>query len=130
MKVRVWSRTFANAQKFANEIGAKACSTVEDAASGADVIVTATMATTPILCGKWVKPGALIDGEPILRFITILKLCFSCLAELAKEARNDRSSLTPNGTGERVTFLFLLGDQVFVSCCTAMCNSFSRLLAL
>ncbi|XP_073246588.1 ketimine reductase mu-crystallin-like [Porites lutea] len=61
-EVRVWSRTFANAQKFANEIGAKACSTVEDAVSGADVIVTATMATTPILCGKWVKPGALIDA--------------------------------------------------------------------
>lgn len=90
-KVRVWSRTFANAQKFANEIGAKACSTVEEAASGADVIVTATMATTHILCGKWVKPGALINGEPILSFITIffLILCFSRSAELAKEARND-----------------------------------------
>ena len=103
-KVRVWSRTFANAQKFANEIGAKACSTVEEAASGADVIVTATMATTPILCGKWVKPGALINGEPILRLITILILCFSCSDELAIEVRNDRSSLTPNGTWERVTF--------------------------
>ena len=94
----MWSRTFANAQKFANEIGAKACSTVEEAASGADVIVTATMATTPILCGKWVKPGALVNGEPILSLIIILILCFSCLADLAKEARNDRSSFTLNGT--------------------------------
>ena len=42
--------------------------------SGADVIVTATMATTPILCGKWVKAGALINGEPILSLITILQL--------------------------------------------------------
>ena len=47
---------------------------MEEAASGADVIVTATMATTPILCGKWVKPGALINGEPILSLITILQL--------------------------------------------------------
>ena len=47
---------------------------MEEAASGADVIVTATMATTPILCGKWVKPGALINGEPILSLVTILQL--------------------------------------------------------
>ena len=47
---------------------------MEEAASGADVIVTATMATTPILFGKWVKPGALINGEPILSLITILQL--------------------------------------------------------
>jgi len=61
-EIRVWSRTFANAQKFADEIGAKACSTVEEAASEADVIVTVTLATTPILCGKWVKSGALINS--------------------------------------------------------------------
>jgi len=58
----VWNRTFANAKKFADEIGAKACSTVEEAAVGADVIVTVTLATTPILCGKWVKVGALINS--------------------------------------------------------------------
>ena len=57
----MWSQTFANAQKFADEIGAKVFSTVEEAASGADVIVTVTMATEPILYGKWVKPGALIN---------------------------------------------------------------------
>lgn len=60
-KVRIWSRTFDNAQKLANEVGAKACATVEEAASGADVIVTVTLATSPILCGKWVKSGALIN---------------------------------------------------------------------
>jgi len=60
-EVRIWSRTFANAQKLANEVGAKACATVEEAASGADVIVTVTLATSPILCGKWVKSGALIN---------------------------------------------------------------------
>ena len=57
----MWSRTFANAQKFADEIGAKVFSTVEEAVSGADVIVTVTMATEPILYAKWVKPGALIN---------------------------------------------------------------------
>ena len=57
----MWSRTFANAQKFADEIGAKVFATVEEAVSGADVIVTVTMATEPILCAKWVKPSALIN---------------------------------------------------------------------
>lgn len=61
-EVRVWSRTFANAQKFADEIGAKVFATVEEAVSGADVIVTVTMATEPILYAKWVKPGALINS--------------------------------------------------------------------
>ncbi|KAL9956961.1 hypothetical protein ACROYT_G038530 [Oculina patagonica] len=61
-EVRIWSRTFANAQKLAEEVGAKACATVEEAASGADVIVTATLATNPILFGKWVKPGAVINS--------------------------------------------------------------------
>ena len=36
---------------------------MEEAASEADVIVTVTIATTPVLCGKWVKPGALINCE-------------------------------------------------------------------
>ena len=62
-KVRIWCRTFVNAQKLADEIGAKACATVEEAVSGADVIVTATLATEPVLFGKWVKPGALINCE-------------------------------------------------------------------
>ncbi|CAH3039658.1 unnamed protein product [Pocillopora meandrina] len=61
-EVRIWSRTFVNAQKLADEIGAKACATVEEAVSGADVIVTATLATEPVLFGKWVKPGALINS--------------------------------------------------------------------
>ena len=57
----MWSRTFANAQKFADEIGANVFATVEEAVSGADVIVTVTMATEPILYAKWVKPSALIN---------------------------------------------------------------------
>ena len=50
--MRVWSRTQANAKKFADEYDAKCCKTVEDAVNGADVIVTATFAVTPILEGK------------------------------------------------------------------------------
>ncbi|XP_031554176.1 ketimine reductase mu-crystallin-like [Actinia tenebrosa] len=61
-EVKVWSRTAANAQKFAEDIQAKCCGSVEEAVSEADVIVTATFATEPILKGKWVKEGAVINA--------------------------------------------------------------------
>lgn len=62
-QVRVWSRTAANAQTFAQEIGAKVCETAEAAVRGADVICTVTFATTPIVQQDWVKPGAHINGQ-------------------------------------------------------------------
>lgn len=37
-------------------------STAQEAVTGADVIVTATMSTEPVLYGDWVKPGAHING--------------------------------------------------------------------
>ena len=64
VKVRIWNRTLENAQKCAEEVGGKVCSTVEEAVRDADVICTVTLATTPILFGKWVKPGALINCKP------------------------------------------------------------------
>ncbi|XP_077994870.1 ketimine reductase mu-crystallin-like [Glandiceps talaboti] len=60
-QTRVWSRTFASAQTFATEFNAVACETVEEAARDADVIVTATWTTTPVLQYQWVKPGAHIN---------------------------------------------------------------------
>jgi thiomorpholine-carboxylate dehydrogenase len=65
-EVRVWSRTPANAQRFAAEHGARACPDVEEAVRGADIIVTATNSLTPFLANAWVKPGALVNavGSP------------------------------------------------------------------
>ncbi len=57
--VRVWSRNHDNAQALANDIGAKA-SAREKALRDADVIVTVTSATEPILQRVWLKPGALV----------------------------------------------------------------------
>lgn len=50
--------------KFANSVNGpvQVCSSAQEAVTGADVIVTVTMATTPILFGDWVKPGAHING--------------------------------------------------------------------
>lgn len=52
------------AQQFVNDLQGpvRVCSSVKEAVMGADLIVTATGASQPILFGEWVKPGAHIAG--------------------------------------------------------------------
>jgi ornithine cyclodeaminase/alanine dehydrogenase-like protein (mu-crystallin family) len=58
---RVWSPTIEHAKRFAQEIGATAMS-AEEAVRDADVIVTATSSTTPVLKGSWLKPGCHVNA--------------------------------------------------------------------
>ncbi len=60
-EIRVWSPTKEHAERFAKEIGATATS-VEQAISGADVIITATNSKTPVLKGLWLKPGCHVNA--------------------------------------------------------------------
>jgi thiomorpholine-carboxylate dehydrogenase len=60
-EIRVWSPTKEHAVRFAKEIGATA-TPVEQAISGADVIVTATNSKTPVLKGLWLKPGCHVNA--------------------------------------------------------------------
>src|SRR5215207_5474670 len=59
-EVRVWSPRRAAA--FANEHGVLATASPEEAVRGADVVVTATTSTTPMLFGEWLSPGAHINA--------------------------------------------------------------------
>ncbi|XP_038619422.1 ketimine reductase mu-crystallin [Tachyglossus aculeatus] len=63
-EVRIWNRTKKNAEKFAQTVEGevRVCSSVQEAVMDADVIITVTMATEPILFGDWVKPGAHINA--------------------------------------------------------------------
>uniref|UniRef100_A0A8C8RAJ7 Ketimine reductase mu-crystallin n=1 Tax=Pelusios castaneus TaxID=367368 RepID=A0A8C8RAJ7_9SAUR len=63
-EVRIWNRTKENAVKFARSVmgPVQVCSSAQEAVIGADVIVTVTMATMPILFGEWLKPGAHINA--------------------------------------------------------------------
>ena len=60
-EIRVWGRTHAHAERFAHEVGGRIMAAA-DAVRGADVIVTATAATEPILEGAWLKPGAHVNA--------------------------------------------------------------------
>jgi ornithine cyclodeaminase/alanine dehydrogenase-like protein (mu-crystallin family) len=60
-EVRIWSRNPTNAQTFADEIGGTATS-AESAVRGADVIVTVANVAEPILFGRWLMSGALVNA--------------------------------------------------------------------
>ncbi|MEY2562726.1 MAG: hypothetical protein QOH88_919 [Verrucomicrobiota bacterium] len=59
-EVRVWSPR--NANEFARRFHITAAASSEEAVRGADVIVVATAATTPVLKGEWLSPGAHINA--------------------------------------------------------------------
>jgi alanine dehydrogenase len=59
-EVRVWSPR--NAPAFAQQHGVKAAATAADAVRGADVVVVAVNATTPVLQGRWLAPGMHINA--------------------------------------------------------------------
>lgn len=61
-EVRVWSRTYERAERFARDHGVTAVDSPERAVRGADVIVTATAASEPVLRGAWLKPGAHVNA--------------------------------------------------------------------
>jgi thiomorpholine-carboxylate dehydrogenase len=60
-QLRIWSRDSAHARATAAEVGATAMP-IEDAVRGADVVVTVTGASEPILQGKWLKAGVLVNA--------------------------------------------------------------------
>jgi thiomorpholine-carboxylate dehydrogenase len=59
-EVRVWSPR--NAAEFARQFNVTAAASAEEAVRGADVIVVATAATTPVLMGEWLALGTHINA--------------------------------------------------------------------
>ena len=61
-KVRVWSRDQEKRDKFAEEVGAEAVATAEEAVRGAQIVVTATNSAEPVIEDAWIAPGTLINA--------------------------------------------------------------------
>jgi ornithine cyclodeaminase/alanine dehydrogenase-like protein (mu-crystallin family) len=65
--VRIYSPTAAHAEALADEAGAEAVGSAEEAVRGADVVVTATNSVDPVLRREWLTPGVhvnVIGGRP------------------------------------------------------------------
>jgi ornithine cyclodeaminase/alanine dehydrogenase-like protein (mu-crystallin family) len=58
-EIRVWSRSKANALRFAEEVGARV-TTAEEAVRDADVVLTLTSSPVPVLQGRWLKKDAVV----------------------------------------------------------------------
>jgi ornithine cyclodeaminase len=61
-EVRVWGRSAEQAKAAADELGAEPMATVEDAVAGADVVVTCTASTEPLVRSAWIGPGVHITA--------------------------------------------------------------------
>jgi alanine dehydrogenase len=59
-EARVWSPR--NSNEFARQFSVTAATSAEEAVRGADVIVVATAATSPVLMGEWLSPGTHINA--------------------------------------------------------------------
>jgi alanine dehydrogenase len=79
----VWSRTRANAERFARDESEKSgleievCDTAKEAVHTADIVCTTTAAREPILDGEWLAPGVHVNA---------VGACFSTSRELDTEA--------------------------------------------
>lgn len=60
--LRLWSPTQANAERCAADVGGTACTDAEAAVRDADIVVTVTNSSSPVLMGRWLKPGALVHA--------------------------------------------------------------------
>jgi ornithine cyclodeaminase/alanine dehydrogenase-like protein (mu-crystallin family) len=61
-RVLLWSPTAENARKCADEVGADVASSAEEVVREADVVVTATNATQPVLERGWLRPGTHVNS--------------------------------------------------------------------
>ena len=82
-RVRVWSRTRENAERFAREsssavgVEIEVMGTAEEAVRGADLLCTVTSAREPVVRGEWLSPGVHVNAAGA---------CFATHRELDTEA--------------------------------------------
>ena len=100
-EVRVWSRSPENAGQFAADHGATAVAGAAEAVADADVVVTATSASAPVLRGAWLKPGAHVNavGAPLpdWRELDDAVMAHTVIADSREAARTESGDVILSG---------------------------------
>ncbi|MFA3917289.1 ornithine cyclodeaminase family protein [Ruegeria hyattellae] len=61
-RLSIWNRTTAKAEELAKTVGyADVATSLPDTVNSADIVVTATMSSDPIIKGEWLRPGQHIN---------------------------------------------------------------------
>ena len=61
-QITLWNRTHSKAQALADDLpGVTVADDLEAAVRTADIVVSATMASEPLICGDWLQPGQHIN---------------------------------------------------------------------
>ncbi|NDR55526.1 ornithine cyclodeaminase family protein [Aliiruegeria sabulilitoris] len=60
-RFEIWNRTSEKAVALAERYGASVAEDLPEAVGRADIVTSATMSTTPILHGEWLRPGQHVD---------------------------------------------------------------------
>jgi len=99
-EIRIWNRTPARAERFAEEHGVKAMA-LEAAVRDADVVVTATSAHEAILKGDWLKPGAHVNAvgssRPNWRELDDAAMSNFVIVDSYEGARNEAGDIILSG---------------------------------
>jgi ornithine cyclodeaminase len=61
IQISIWNRTIAKAETLARETNCDVVGNLGNAVSAADIVSCATMSTTPVLRGEWLRAGCHVD---------------------------------------------------------------------
>ncbi len=109
-QVLVWGRTPGNVERYVAEISGaypdvevRAAGTVEEVARAADVLVTTTYSTQPLVKGEWLQEGVLVIGmgADAVHKLEIDPACLPSMDRVIVDSRSQNIKMAEIGCGIR-----------------------------
>ncbi len=116
--IRVWSPTRAHAERCAADVQGSASVDAETAVRDADLVVTVTNASSPVLMGRWLKPGALVHAvgapRPAWRELDDDAMANYVIADHRRAAETESGDVILSGARVQCEIGEVLADKVQV----------------